>query len=57
VRNQPEFVKMPVIVLSSSDEPRDVKRAYDLGATTYFVKTPQFQDVIHFLRTLDLQLH
>jgi CheY-like chemotaxis protein len=56
VRAHEVFAKVPVIVLSSSDEPRDVKRAYELGATTYFVKTPQYQDVIQFLRTLAVQL-
>lgn len=56
VRSQNHYAKLPVIILSSSDEPRDVKRAYELGATTYFVKTPQFENVIHFIRTLTAQL-
>ncbi len=56
VRAQKQFANLPVIVLSSSDEPRDVKRAYELGATSYFVKTPQFQDVILFLRTITTHL-
>jgi CheY-like chemotaxis protein len=50
VRQSKEFVKLPVIILSSSDDPRDVKRAYDLGATTYFVKSASSQDVIQYLR-------
>ncbi|MDB6028085.1 MAG: response regulator receiver protein [Verrucomicrobiales bacterium] len=54
VRSQEAFAKIPVVVLSSSDEPRDVKQAYELGATAYFVKTPQFQDVILFLRAITL---
>jgi CheY-like chemotaxis protein len=55
IRSQNAHAKLPVVVLSSSDEPQDVKRAFELGATTYFVKTPQFRDVIDFLRTLPIQ--
>lgn len=51
-RHRKEFEKLPIIVLSSSDEPGDVKQAYKLGATTYFVKSPTFQDVLQFLRML-----
>jgi DNA-binding response OmpR family regulator len=50
VRSKPELEKMPVIILSSSDDPGDVKRAYSLGATTYFVKSAAFQELIQYLR-------
>ena len=37
VEENPEgFTHLPVIILSSSDDPRDVRRANDLGATKYF---------------------
>jgi CheY-like chemotaxis protein len=49
-RNQKEFEKLPLIVLSSSDDPGDVARAYQLGATTYFTKSHSYQDVIQYLR-------
>ncbi len=47
-----EFAAMPIIVLSSSDMPNDVQRAYALGATTYFVKSVSYHDVIQYLRLL-----
>lgn len=50
VRSKPELESLPVIVLSSSDVPGDVKRAYSLGATTYFVKSASFQELMHYLR-------
>jgi CheY-like chemotaxis protein len=50
IRSQDSFQNLPVIILSSSDDEKDVKRAYQLGATTYFVKSPQLQDVIQYLR-------
>ncbi len=51
VRSQTGLKTLPVIILSSSDDPGDVKRAYSLGATTYFVKTATFQEVTHYLRS------
>jgi CheY-like chemotaxis protein len=33
---------IPVVVVSSSDRPEDVRRSYDLGANSYLVK--QFDD-------------
>jgi CheY-like chemotaxis protein len=38
VRQQPGLRRMPVVVLTSSDEHRDVQCAYDLGANSYLVK-------------------
>ncbi len=54
VRSQPTFASLPIIVLSSSDEPSDVTRAYSLSATSYFIKTIEYKDVIEFLRALTL---
>ncbi|MFN7140079.1 MAG: response regulator, partial [Limisphaerales bacterium] len=50
VRSQASFHNLPVIILSSSDMPEDVQRAYALGASTYFVKSIGYQDVLHYLR-------
>ena len=51
IRSQEAFREISVAILSSSDDPRDVKRAFELGATHYFVKSPRLQDVMEFLRT------
>ena len=51
IRSQQQFRGLPVIILSSSDDQRDVKRASEMGATTYFVKSPHLQDVLEYLRT------
>jgi len=37
--------------ITGSDDQKDVKRAFQLGATTYFVKSPHLADVIQYLRT------
>jgi CheY-like chemotaxis protein len=50
MRQNPESRRMQVLVLSSSDDGRDVRRAAELGATTYFVKSPRLQDVVEYLQ-------
>ena len=35
---------LPVIVMSSSDEPRDVRRAYELGVNSYLCKPIQWAE-------------
>ena len=41
IRKQSVLKTLPVIMLSGSDEPRDQKRATELGATRYVVKHPK----------------
>jgi CheY-like chemotaxis protein len=50
VRSEKSFLDLPIIVLSSSDLPVDVNRAYELGATCCFRKTTGFSKLIQFLR-------
>ena len=45
VREKPGVRLLPVVVLSSSAEPRDVERAYDLGANSYLVKPSDLDDL------------
>jgi len=45
IRGQRTLDAVPVIVLSSSAEPRDVMRAYALGAQGYLVKHPLPTDI------------
>jgi CheY-like chemotaxis protein len=38
IRSQPAFRNLPVIMLTGSDEPTDIERAYKLGVTSYLMK-------------------
>jgi CheY-like chemotaxis protein len=49
IRSQKAFYELPVLMLSSSDDPKDKKRAEELGATTFFVKSPRLKDVLEYL--------
>jgi two-component system response regulator len=39
------FRRIPVVILTGSNEDEDIQRSYDLGATTYLVK-PIFNDAL-----------
>jgi two-component system, response regulator len=41
------MARVPVVVLSSSDEPTDVSVAYELGANSYTVKPVDFDDFMN----------
>ena len=50
LQEHPECKVIPTIVLSSSDEPNDVTRAYQLGANAYLVKPNLIEDLQTKLR-------
>lgn len=52
VRSQPDFRHLPIIVLSSSQEPRDIVNAYEAGASYYMTKPSSFQGYRDLLRQL-----
>jgi len=52
VRQQSDFDTMQVVVLSSSDEIRDINRAYELGANSFLVKPVSFDEFVGMLEAL-----
>jgi CheY-like chemotaxis protein len=51
LRDYKRFENLLVVVLSSSDDPRDMTRAAELGVTRYFKKSASCQDVVAFLKS------
>ena len=54
LREQPGLKRLPVVVLTSSQEPSDVNRAYDLGANSYLVKPVAFDALLEMVRMVGL---
>jgi len=52
LRQQPELLHLPVVVLTSSEELRDVHRAYALGANSFLVKPIDFEQYIELNKIL-----
>jgi CheY-like chemotaxis protein len=54
LRKQETLRRLPVVVLTSSKEPADVNRAYDLGANSYLVKPLGFDALLDLVRSLNV---
>jgi CheY-like chemotaxis protein len=52
IRAEPGLRNLPVIVLTSSEQIRDVNRAYQLGANSFLVKPGDFQNFIDLGRAI-----
>jgi two-component system response regulator len=52
VRANPKLSRLPVIIFSSSNQERDVNRAYDLGANSYVVKPGDTAQMDEFVRKI-----
>jgi CheY-like chemotaxis protein len=60
VRQRMGLTQLPVIVLTHSDNPAHVKRAYELGATSYFRKPDSLEgldEMIHVLHAYWLKFN
>ncbi|WP_348232089.1 response regulator [Trichocoleus sp. DQ-U1] len=53
LRQQPDLKRLPVVVLTSSEENRDINQAYDLGANSYLVKPVAFEALLDMVKTLN----
>jgi CheY-like chemotaxis protein len=52
LREHPEHSVVPTIVFSSSGEPADVRRAYELGAHAYLVKPCSMEELQKMMRRM-----
>jgi CheY-like chemotaxis protein len=43
---------IPIVIVSSSDNPADINRAYELGANAYMVKPVDFRAVEHLFQSI-----
>jgi CheY-like chemotaxis protein len=54
IRASDTFRSLPVVMLTSSREERDIVESYDLGINAYVVKPVDFQEFIEAVKTLGL---
>ncbi|MFA6570282.1 MAG: response regulator [Bacteroidota bacterium] len=52
IREDASLKRLPVVILSSSREERDLVRTYDLGVNAYVVKPVNFKDFIDAVKQL-----
>lgn len=44
--------RIPVVIVSSSDNPSDINQAYELGANAYMVKPMNYREVEHLFQSI-----
>ena len=54
LRQQPGLKRLPVVVLTSSNQSPDINRAYELGANSYLVKPAGFDSLVQLVKNLDM---
>ena len=54
VRQQPGLKRLPIIVLTSSNQSPDINRAYELGANSYLVKPAGFDSLLGLVKNVDM---
>lgn len=56
LRRQPEFAQLCIVMLTTSDQIRDVNYAYSAGANSFLVKPLDFWNAAELSRSLELLL-
>jgi CheY-like chemotaxis protein len=51
LRDNPQCRIMPIMVFSGSEDPEDIERAYQLGASAYLVKPNTGEELVDLLRS------
>ena len=52
IRQLPEWMSLPVIILTASSEGSDIKQAYELGANFFLTKPGKFSDLVEAFKQL-----
>ena len=54
VKGDDRLRRAPVVVLTTTDDPREIARCYDLGANVYVSKTMQYDKFVHAIQQLGM---
>ncbi|MFP4529192.1 MAG: response regulator [Candidatus Kapaibacterium sp.] len=56
IKSDPDLKKLPVIMLTTTDDPIEIKKCYELGCNNYLVKPIEYQNFVEALKLLGLFL-
>lgn len=50
IKGNPDFRHIPVVLFTSSDDPEDLRRAYQFGANSYLIKPMDFEEFVEMIK-------
>lgn len=56
LKQDPELIKIPVIILTTTDDPREVEECHRLGCSNYITKPVGYEKFVEVIRQLGLFL-
>jgi CheY-like chemotaxis protein len=56
IKQHPELRKMPVIILTTTDDPREVERCHQIGCSSYIVKPINYDKFAEAIKSLGLYI-
>jgi len=56
VKQDPEMRKVPVIMLTTTDDPREVERCHTIGCASYIVKPVDYEKFAEAIKSLGLYI-
>ena len=56
LKNNPTTHKLPIIMLTTTDDPREIKQCYELGCNCYITKPVDYQRFVEVMTRLGLFL-
>ncbi|MDB5311921.1 MAG: rcp1 2 [Gemmataceae bacterium] len=56
IRGEPDHANVPVIMLTTTDDPREVQRCYELGCSVYVTKPVAYEEFVEAIKRLGLFL-
>jgi CheY-like chemotaxis protein len=54
VKSNPNTRRLPIVILTTTDDEREIQRCYDLGANVYITKPVDYDSFAHAIRQLGL---
>jgi CheY-like chemotaxis protein len=56
IKADPRMSKLPVIMLTTTDDPREIGRCYELGCSVYITKPVEYEGFVEAIKRLGLFL-
>jgi CheY-like chemotaxis protein len=56
IKADPEMSKLPVIMLTTTDDPREIEKCHAMGCSNYITKPIDYDKFVHAIRQLGLFL-